>query len=80
VISLGDVAANQAKAEVHGLEQVLLAEDFELARSFGVNGMPGAVLVDRDGLIAGEPAVGAIAVQALLDEASSPLRLIKVGA
>jgi peroxiredoxin len=80
VISLGEVAANQTKAEAHGLQLVLLAEDFELARSFGVNGMPGAVLVDRDGLIAGDPAVGAIAVQALLDEVSSPLRLIKVGA
>jgi peroxiredoxin len=80
VISLGEVEANQAKADAHGLELVLIAEDFELARSFGVNGMPGAVLVDRDGLIAGDPAVGGNAVQALLDEAASPLRLIKVGA
>jgi peroxiredoxin/uncharacterized membrane protein YphA (DoxX/SURF4 family) len=79
VISLGDVAANQAKAEKHGLDVVLIAEDFELARSFGVNGMPGAVLVDRDGLIAGDPAVGSNAVQTLFDEVSSPLRLIKVG-
>jgi peroxiredoxin len=79
VISLGDVGANQAKADLHGLEQVLVAADFELARSFGVNGMPGAVLVDRDGRVASDPAVGSIAVQALLDEVASPLRLVKVG-
>lgn len=80
VISLGELAANQAKADKHGLEQMLIAADFELARSYGVNGMPGAVLVDRDGRVAGDPAVGAVAVQTLLDEVASPLRLVKVGA
>jgi len=80
VISLGDPEAVGVKAAEHGLELVLLQEDFELARSFGVNGMPGAVVVDREGRIASEPAVGANAVAALLAGLSSPLRLVKVEA
>jgi hypothetical protein len=80
VISLGEVESNLEKVAEHGLELVLLQEDFELARSFGITGMPGAVVLDREGRIASEPAVGGEAVSALLASAASPLRLVKVEA
>jgi peroxiredoxin len=55
VMSLGDVETNRVKASEHGLGLVLLQDDFDLARSLGITGMPGAVLVDREGRISGEP-------------------------
>lgn len=79
-LSPGDREAVQKKAEEHGLEPVLLLEDFELPRSLGINGVPGAVMLDSDGKVASESAVGASAVGELLAKASAPLRLIKVEA
>jgi hypothetical protein len=58
VMSLGDPEINRVKASEHGLERVLIQPDFDLARLLGVNGMPGAVLVDREGRVAGEPVQG----------------------
>jgi hypothetical protein len=55
VMSLGDAESNRVKASEHGLELVLIQEDFDLARSLGIGGMPGAVLVDREGRVSGEP-------------------------
>jgi peroxiredoxin len=66
VMSLGDPEINRVKASEHGLELVLLQDDFDLARSLGVSGMPGAVLVDRAGRIAAEPAENSDMVRALL--------------
>jgi peroxiredoxin len=66
VVSMGDAEVNLVKAGEHGLEPVLLADDFELARAFGVGGMPGAVMIDVDGRIADDPALGAQAVGELL--------------
>jgi peroxiredoxin len=66
VMSLGDADTNRVKASEHGLELVLLQEDFELARALGISGMPGAVLIGRDGRIAAEPAQGTDQVAALL--------------
>jgi peroxiredoxin len=80
VIALGGATANREKARQHGLGLVLLADDFELARSFGVNGMPGVVRLDPEGRLVGTAAVGANAVGAVLDEITSPLRLVRVGA
>jgi len=86
VLSLGDVEADLDKVEAHGLELVLVQEDFELARSLGINGMPGALLLDEQGRIASEPAVGGVAVTRLLDslaeagETNEMLRLVQVGA
>jgi peroxiredoxin len=87
VMSLGDAEANRVKASEHGLELVLLQEDFELARALGISGMPGAVLIGRDGRIAAEPAQGTDQVAALLAgfepiaaaESISALELTRVG-
>jgi hypothetical protein len=85
-ISLGDPDAIAVKAAAHGLSPVLLLDDFERARKLGINGFPGALVLDRDGRVASEPAVGGVAVTALLASLAAPggpgdpLRLIKVGA
>jgi Methylamine utilisation protein MauE len=72
VMSLGDAEINRVKASEHGLELVLLQEDFDLARSLGVSGMPGAVLVDRAGRIAAEPAENSDKVRELLASLTPP--------
>jgi thiol-disulfide isomerase/thioredoxin len=64
VVSAGSVEANRAM----GLQgPVTLDERFETGRAFGAGGTPSAVLVDKDGRIASEVAVGAPAVLALAD-------------
>jgi hypothetical protein len=64
VVSAGSVEANRAMG-LHG--PVTLDERFETGRAFGAVGTPSAVLVDKDGRIASEVAVGAPAVLALAD-------------
>ncbi len=54
----GDPEAAGAKAAEHGIDPVLLAEDFDLARSYGVPGIPALVRVGADGRLA-ERAIGA---------------------
>jgi peroxiredoxin len=66
VVSRGDLDANRAKASEHGLVTVLLEDEFKLARSLGITGMPGAATLDADGRIAQAPALGARAVDELL--------------
>jgi len=48
----GDPEAVSAKAAEHGIEPVLLADGFELARSYGVPGIPAVVRIGADGVIA----------------------------
>lgn len=63
VVSTGDVEANRAM----GLRSpVLLEPAFEVGNSFGATGTPSAILVDDEGRIASQLAVGAPAVLALL--------------
>jgi peroxiredoxin len=66
MISTGLTEHIRAKAQEHGLSRVLVAPDFELARSLGIAGMPGARLLDADGRLASPPAVGLERVSELL--------------
>jgi methylamine dehydrogenase accessory protein MauD len=68
VISRGDVDENRAKASEHGLVQVMLQADFEVARAFGAVGLPAAVRLDRAGRSERGPALGAAAVAEALAE------------
>jgi len=72
VISTGAVRDNRANAEEHGIAQMLLQEQFEVAESYGVHGSPSAVVVDPAGRIAAERAGGARAVAALVEAVASP--------
>ncbi|MFZ0385161.1 MAG: MauE/DoxX family redox-associated membrane protein [Solirubrobacteraceae bacterium] len=71
MLSLGDPELNRIKAAEHDIGTVLLHEGFDFPRSLGIAGMPGAVLVDSDGRVASNPAVGAEAVSALLASSGS---------
>lgn len=65
VVSTGTTEANRTM----GLRStVVLDQGFVTGRAFGVSGTPSAVLVDAEGRIATEPAVGAPAVLALANK------------
>ncbi|HEY3921338.1 MAG TPA: MauE/DoxX family redox-associated membrane protein [Gaiellaceae bacterium] len=70
IISRRDPEANRPKAKEHGLVNVLLQQEDEIAQSFGVNGTPGAVLVGADGAVASTAAMGADAIRALVQSAT----------
>jgi uncharacterized membrane protein YphA (DoxX/SURF4 family)/peroxiredoxin len=79
LVSLGTAEDIRAKVSDHGIELVLLAgNDFEIARSFGVRGLPGAVAVDADGRVSGDPAIGTDPVLELLTATSGRPRLVEV--
>jgi thiol-disulfide isomerase/thioredoxin len=69
VVSAGTVEANEAM-ELNS--PVVLDQQFATGRAFGVSGTPSAVLVDEDGKIASEVAVGAPAVLELAGASSEP--------
>lgn len=61
----GDVEAARVKAAEHGIAPVLFQEDFELARSYGVPGIPAVVRIGEDGRIA-DRGIGAVESAGLL--------------
>ncbi len=82
LISRGSAEQVRAKVAGHGVEHVLLTgDDFELAKSFGVTGTPGAVVLDRSGRIAAEAVLGTQRVGALLAKGplESALVLVEAG-
>jgi hypothetical protein len=86
LISRGDAEANRAKVGEHGIGLVLLQEGFDLPRSVGVAGMPGAIAVDSQGRITSPPTIGTEPVRELLeltasvDDPTASLRLTRVEA
>jgi hypothetical protein len=68
MISRGDRDANLAKARQHGLEPVLIEEEFEVSRALGINGAPGAVRLDAEGRYVARPSMGTERVGILLDQ------------
>lgn len=76
MISRGDRDANLAKAREHGLEPVLMEEEFEVSRALGINGAPGAVRLDTEGRYVAKPSMGTERVGLLLrDLAAMKLEL-----
>ena len=63
----GDGEAARTKAAEHGIDPVLFQDDFGLARSYGVPGIPAVIRLAPDGSIAGR-GVGAVESAALLAE------------
>ena len=59
LISRGELDDNAAKAAEHGLEPVLIEDEFEVSRSLGINGAPGLIQLDAEGQLVDKPAMGA---------------------
>jgi len=79
LIALGSHDDVAAKCSEHGIESALVIEDVEAPRPYGINGFPGAVIVDLDGRVASGPAVGRVAVEQLLRTDSQAPALVHVG-
>jgi peroxiredoxin len=69
LVRRGEVEENRAKAQEHGLTNVLLQEDWEVSKAYRVNGTPSAVLVEADGTIASVVMGGADNISALVAHA-----------
>ena len=68
VISRGDPGANRAKSAEHGLKNVLLQTNYEVADAYQAHGTPAAVVVRTDGTIGSGVALGAEAIKRLYGE------------
>jgi peroxiredoxin len=69
LISRGDPEENRAKSEEHGVEHVLLQQDWEVSEAYQSDGTPSAVLVSPDGTIGSPLARGSEEVEALMAQA-----------
>jgi methylamine dehydrogenase accessory protein MauD len=65
LISRGDPEENRAKTAEHGVERVLLQQDWEVTAAYQVEGTPSAVLVRPEGTIGSSLALGYEAVETL---------------
>src|SRR5215207_3506246 len=70
LISRGSVEQNRAKSTEHGLREVLLQKEWEVAHAYEAYGTPSAVLVEPDGKIASPLAQGSDAIKALVARAA----------
>jgi peroxiredoxin len=68
-VSSGSVQANREFAHELAIDELLLSEGRTVAEAFGVGGTPSAVLIDSEGRIAGLPATGPPAIEALIRQA-----------
>ncbi len=66
LISRGSVDENRAKGTEHGVTQILLQQDREVAESYQSTGTPGAVLIGTDGRIQSPLAMGAEQIRQLV--------------
>jgi peroxiredoxin len=66
VVSRGSADANRAKSAEHGLTNVLLQQEREVAEAYEETGTPCAVVVRSDGTIGSALAAGADAIRALV--------------
>jgi peroxiredoxin len=72
MVSRRGIEANRAKVAEHGLTfPVLLQRQWEISRLYAKFETPVGYLIDEDGIIAAEVAVGADAIQALLARAEA---------
>jgi peroxiredoxin len=70
LISRGSLEQNRAKSTEHGLRDVLLQQEWEVAHSYEAYGTPSAVLVLPDGRIGSPLASGEEAIQNLVAQAA----------
>ncbi len=68
LVSRGDLESNRQKANQHGLQNVLMQKDNEVADDYRTFGTPTGVLVWPDGLIASGAAGGGGAIKKVVDD------------
>ncbi len=73
LISRGKVEENRAKASEHGLTQILLQEDREVAEAYDSHGTPSAVVIRPDGRIDSGLAIGSEQIRQLVQRATGML-------
>jgi peroxiredoxin/uncharacterized membrane protein YphA (DoxX/SURF4 family) len=66
VVSRGSWEVNLGKSSEHGIAQILLQKDREVAQSYGAHGTPAAVIVRSDGKIGTPVAGGVESIRALV--------------
>jgi methylamine dehydrogenase accessory protein MauD len=69
LVGQGTAAENRAEVSEHGVENVLLQEDWEVADAYEVDATPGAVVVSPEGAIGSPVAQGPDEVEALVAQA-----------
>ena len=69
IVSRGSAEENRAKSAEHGLTNVLLQQDDEVADAYQTGGTPTGVIVRPDSTIGSVPAPGADAIRALMKQA-----------
>ena len=72
LVGRGTAAENRTEASEHGVENVLLQEDWEVADAYEVDATPGAVVVSPDGIIGSPVAQGPDEVETLVARAVGP--------
>ncbi len=75
LISRGSVEENRAKGTEHGLTQVLLQQDREVAERYQSYGTPSAVLIRPDGRIDSPLAMGSEQIRTLVQQSTGKLPL-----
>ena len=71
MISKGEPKENRAKVKEHGLTfPVVLQQQWEISRKYAMFATPVAYLVDEEGVIARDVAVGTDAIQTLFTRAA----------
>src|SRR5262249_44452637 len=79
MISRGDPKENRAKVKEHGLTfPVLLQQRWEISRLYAMFATPIAYLIDEQGVIVADAAVGVEPIQALLSTATDRLKPLLV--
>jgi methylamine dehydrogenase accessory protein MauD len=68
LVSRGTVEQNRVGTSGHSVDDLLLQADREVAEAYNAGGTPTAVLVDTDGRIASDAALGVVRVKALVNE------------
>jgi thiol-disulfide isomerase/thioredoxin len=73
IVSRGSVEENRAKSTEHGIVNVLLQRDREVAEAYQMPGTPTAILIDPDGTISSPLAFGQDEIEALVERSMSSL-------
>ena len=74
MVTRGEGATNRAKAAEHGLTfPVVLQRQWEISREYGTFATPVGYLIDENGVIGAEIAMGVGPILALLNRASAPI-------